>query len=139
MKQILLVEDDEDIRAFLRYLLEDADYSVLEAPDVPEARRVLEAAPEPLVVLVDYLLPGLDGMALLEDGEAWQMSGSRHAYLLITASPEGLSLEVLARLRALEIPVVPKPFEVETLLQLIRRSAAKLAPARLDKEPPAHE
>ena len=91
MKQILLVEYDEDIRAFLRYLLEDGGYRVLEARDVPEARQLLEAAPEPLVVLVDYLLPGLDGMALLEDGEAWQTTGFRHAYLLITASPQRLS------------------------------------------------
>jgi two-component system, NtrC family, nitrogen regulation response regulator NtrX len=139
MTQILLVEDDEDIRTLLRYLLEDAGYTVLEASDVPEARQVLVAAREVLVVLLDYLLPGLDGMSLLEDGEAWRATGLPHTYLLITASPQSLTPAVQARLLALRIPVVPKPFEVETLLHLVKRSATQLVSVRLDKESPSHE
>ena len=131
MTQVLIVDDDDDTRATLRYLLEDAGYGVLEAPGVPEALSQLQEEPERLVVLLDYLLPGLDGAALLEDNAAWQADGSRHTYLLLTASPQKISPALQERLLELHVPVLPKPFDINDILQFVKQSA-QLAPDRLD-------
>jgi two-component system, cell cycle response regulator DivK len=59
-KRILVVEDQEDLRAILRDLLSTSGYTVIEAVDGAEA--VAKAASErPDLVLMDIQLPVLDG------------------------------------------------------------------------------
>ena len=59
-RRIVIVEDSEDSREMLRYLLEHAGHEVYEAVDGPSAvESILRIAPH--VALVDLGLPGLDG------------------------------------------------------------------------------
>jgi two-component system, cell cycle response regulator DivK len=59
-KRILVVEDQEDLRAILRDFLSASDYTVIEAIDGAES--VAKAASErPDLVLMDIQLPVLDG------------------------------------------------------------------------------
>ena len=74
-KVILVVEDYEDIRSFLKYLLEEKGYQVCEARDGIEAfDRFKQMHPD--LILMDISLPEVDGLtatrairALEEDGE----------------------------------------------------------------------
>jgi len=63
--QILVVDDDEDIRGLLRALLERAGHEVSDAPDGRAGLRELYAGSPDLVIL-DVAMPGLDGWATLE-------------------------------------------------------------------------
>ena len=63
--QILVVDDDEDIRGLLRALLERAGYDVTDAADGRAGLRELYAGSPDLVIL-DVAMPGLDGWATLE-------------------------------------------------------------------------
>ena len=63
--RILVVDDETDIRALLRVLLERSGHSVVEAADGNEALRVFYAE-QPELVLLDVSLPGLDGFATLQ-------------------------------------------------------------------------
>ena len=58
--RILLVEDDDNIRSSLGMFLRQEGYSVSEAPTGEEALQSL-ARRKPDVVLVDVMLPGIDG------------------------------------------------------------------------------
>src|SRR5262249_56981905 len=59
-KRILVVEDQEDLRAILRDFLSASGYTVIEAVDGAES--VVKAASElPDLVLMDIQLPVLDG------------------------------------------------------------------------------
>lgn len=58
--RILLVEDDENIRSSLAMFLRQEGYSVSEAPSGEEALQSLNRR-TPDVVLVDVMLPGIDG------------------------------------------------------------------------------
>jgi len=59
-RRILIVEDNEDLRAVFRQLLEYAGHHVDEAQDGPEGlERMLVHCPE--VVIVDVGLPGMNG------------------------------------------------------------------------------
>ena len=60
---VLAVEDDERIRTALRLALEDEGWQVSEAESCEEALE--QFTPESTdVVLVDIMLPGLDGFEL---------------------------------------------------------------------------
>lgn len=57
---ILIVEDDADSRAMLKFLLESWNYSVIEAENGVEAVRIAEKT-RPDLILLDVKLPLLDG------------------------------------------------------------------------------
>ncbi len=58
--QILIVDDDPDIRKVLYLLLRDS-YAVTEAADGAAALRHIEAHPDTDLVVLDVMMPGMDG------------------------------------------------------------------------------
>jgi two-component system NtrC family sensor kinase len=63
---VLIVEDDEPTREVLVELLTDARYTVYQAPDGKLALERLRTHPEGLVVLLDLMMPGVDGFKVLQ-------------------------------------------------------------------------
>jgi signal transduction histidine kinase/DNA-binding response OmpR family regulator len=64
---ILVVEDDEDVRAYTAGLLRELGYAVLEAMDAPRALQIVEREAGVRLLLTDLGLPGgLDGRMLSE-------------------------------------------------------------------------
>ena len=62
---VLVVDDNEQLREFMRVNLETEGYSVREAGSAEEALKAIEAqAPE--LVLLDVVMPGVDGWQLLQ-------------------------------------------------------------------------
>lgn len=64
MKRILVVDDDEPIRAYLREELTEEGYEILEAASAPEALKIIEKEPLDLVIL-DIRMPGMTGVEAL--------------------------------------------------------------------------
>ena len=64
-EKILVCEDDDEYRALMSYQLEDIGYDVLEAANGPEALEMFEQK-QPAAVILDLLMPGMDGLAVLE-------------------------------------------------------------------------
>ncbi len=54
---ILVVEDDDSIRALLQDLLEDEGFAVVPREDLRRAREVIDAGPLPDLAVIDYQLP----------------------------------------------------------------------------------
>ncbi len=66
-KTVLLVEDEEGMRAMIRETLEDAGYRVLEAGTPGQALAVAEAHPGTIhMMLTDVVMPGMSGPDLAE-------------------------------------------------------------------------
>jgi CheY-like chemotaxis protein len=62
---ILLVEDEDDVRAVARRVLVDAGYTVLEAANAADAIDVFDGSLKPIAMLVsDVVMPGLNGHEL---------------------------------------------------------------------------
>ncbi len=59
--KILVVDDEPAIRAMVRFALKQADFSCAEAQDADEAQTRL-VAELPDLILLDWMLPGLDGV-----------------------------------------------------------------------------
>ena len=61
--QILIVEDEEDILDVLKYNLHKAGFQTLEAPNGETARKLIrEETPD--LILLDLMLPGINGLDL---------------------------------------------------------------------------
>jgi two-component system response regulator (stage 0 sporulation protein F) len=61
---ILIIDDDEQIRALLRQVLEKAGYTVIEARNGEEGLRLFRQTP-PALVITDLLMPDKDGLEVI--------------------------------------------------------------------------
>jgi CheY-like chemotaxis protein len=123
---VLVVEDDRDTRETLAWILEDAGYTVFTDPDGMSALTRLRTHPTPLVVLLDWWMPGVDGMAVLHTMAADAPEARRHVYLLLTAMRDA-ARPLLAELPAhLSVTPVGKPFNVDDLLAIVEHAALQL-------------
>jgi CheY-like chemotaxis protein len=125
--KVLVVDDDAAIRETLRLVLEDAGYTVEEAGDGLAALHLLRAARKPMVVLLDLMMPGLDGAGLLGTVAGDHRLAERFAYVLVTANNKTLPLAFANLLRNLDVQVVTKPFDVDQLLSIVDQAAKRLA------------
>src|SRR5215469_12867095 len=113
--QVLVVDDDLDIRVTLREVLEDEGYEVIEASDGIAALRALRASTHPMVVLLDLMMPRLDGEGVLAE-VVGDRHLRRHVYLLVTARHSTLPPTLRAALQRLSVPVLSKPVDLDHLL-----------------------
>jgi CheY-like chemotaxis protein len=126
MTQVLIVDDDQEIRTMLRDTLEDSGYTVQEAKDGARALNLLRSSPVGMVVLLDIMMPVLDGPAVLRAVVEDAQLARRHAYVLITANISAVPLEQARDRLRLGIPIVQKPFNMEVLLDAIAHAARRL-------------
>ena len=62
--RVLVVEDEDPVRELLTVTLEGAGYQVLEAGDAEQAKQVVgDLSPD--LMLLDWMLPGMNGLELL--------------------------------------------------------------------------
>lgn len=120
--KILVVDDERAVRDSLRRALELEGYEIELAADGNEALYRLESETQPDAVVLDVLMPGVDG---LEVCRTLRRSGSRVPVLMLTARTQ-----VEDRVEGLDAGAddyVTKPFALEELLArlraLLRRTA----------------
>jgi CheY-like chemotaxis protein len=63
--RVLIVDDDEPLRRFLRQILTQSGYTVAEAKSSAGALQQLQGL-TPDLILLDYVLPDMNGLQLLE-------------------------------------------------------------------------
>ena len=112
--RLLLVEDDESIRAIAHMSLERiGGWSVVEAPSGEDALRVLADGGEPFAaVVMDVMMPGLDGPATLRQSREDGLVGDTPV-VFFTAKVQRAERERLTALGA--VGVIAKPFDPLTL------------------------
>jgi DNA-binding response OmpR family regulator len=62
LKRVLLAEDDDDSRRMTSYYLTAWGFTVLQARDGIEAAAILSADDAPAIALVDWMMPGMEGI-----------------------------------------------------------------------------
>ncbi|HZU78764.1 MAG TPA: response regulator transcription factor [Acidimicrobiales bacterium] len=126
--RILLVEDDERIRASTRLALEDEGFDVAEAADAETALAQFTTQPSE-VVLLDLMLPGMDGFTCCRELRRI----STVPVIMVTARTD--TPDVVAGLEAGADDYVTKPFVATELAAriraLLRRARTAEAPSVL--------
>lgn len=125
--QILVVEDEAELRRFLRASLHAHGYRVLEASSVREA-LLLVTSHQPDLIVLDLGLPDGDGLALTEQIRGW----SRVPIVVVSA--RGQESDKVAALDAGADDYLTKPFGVAELLARLR---VALRHAAASKQPDA--
>lgn len=115
-KRILVVEDEKDILELIRYNLTKNGYQVLAAVSGEEALRLVRQNSPDLVVL-DLMLPGIDGLDVCRDLK----SDSQTAPIpIIMVTAKGDEADVVTGLELGAHDYVCKPFSPRVLVARIR-------------------
>ncbi len=118
---VLVVEDDDRIRAALRLALGDEGYSVHDVADAETALERLRESP-PDLVLVDIMLPGMSGLDLCH-----QLRRTSDVPIIIVTARDD-SHDVVAGLEAGADDYVTKPFVFKELAARIRALLRRTRP-----------
>lgn len=121
--KILVVDDEPSVRYTLTQILEEEGFEVRAAPDVASALALVD---EVDLILTDLVMPGADGVALIE---AIQAQALRPPVIVLTA--RGSEREAVRAIKAGAYDYLPKPFELDELLAAINR-ALEVAGLRQD-------
>jgi CheY-like chemotaxis protein len=128
MARILVVDDDPDMRLAIASVLKSRAYEVIEASDGYEALRKLKEE-KPDIMLLDLLMPGMDGFAVIRELEGCQKKGYPDIPVLVIssvreeASHRRYELEVGHKLSVDDY--IEKPIEPFVLLQRVEKLLSK--------------
>lgn len=126
MEHVCVVDDDPDVRLTVGDLLEDEGFAVDVLGDGLSLLERLRSAAQPRVVLLDLHMPHLDGAGVLAALACDPVLAARHRYILVTGAMQDRPPEIDALLLLLDVPVVEKPFALETLLGAVEVAAQGL-------------
>jgi CheY-like chemotaxis protein len=112
---ILLVDDNDDVREITALFLRDKGYNVLEAPGGSAALDVLEANPAIDLLIVDFAMPSMSGIEVLERARA-KRPEIRAAFITGYTDQPRLSGKFENEL------VITKPFTADQLVFTVRRA-----------------
>lgn len=117
-KDAFVVEDDEHIGLLLKFMLERAGYRVTLSRDGRAAQAHILASPPPAIVLLDVMLPFLDGFQLVGLVRA-QPGWEQVPVIMLTAKTQ--ERDIVRALDAGANDYILKPFQPDELLARLRR------------------
>lgn len=106
VRSVLVVDDDEDVRDSVATILRDEGYHVETAANGKEALEKLERIPPPGAVLLDLMMPVMNGWSTLE---ALRKRGPAPPVVVVSAAVRPPPPGIAAYLR--------KPIDVDVLLR----------------------
>ncbi|WP_067654300.1 response regulator transcription factor [Nocardia harenae] len=122
--QLMIVENDNRVRAALRLAMEGEGYEVAEAEAAESALRQLREQGAPDVMIIDLTAGGMDGFTCIREIRR------NHDVPIIVVSARDDSHDVVAALEAGADDFVAKPFEVKVItarMRALRRRAGLTA------------
>ena len=112
LARVLVVDDEEQILAFLHQALSAEGFDVITARDGFEALGAVRETP-PDVIVLDLMMPSLDGAGFLE---IYRDAPTQHAPLIAISA----SREAMRAVDGVVDSVIHKPIDIDRLLRLIR-------------------
>ncbi len=108
-KKVLIVDDEEDVRIFLKDFLDEHDLQVFTAANGLQALEVLQTFPAD-IVLLDIMMPEMDGLECLKH---IKKKYPHMTTIMISAIKDDTKIEVAQKLGAYNYIV--KPFSLQYL------------------------
>jgi CheY-like chemotaxis protein len=122
----LVVDDDAAIRETLYQLLQDEGYQVEQAPDGVIALETLRATTQRMIVLLDVMMPRLDGFGVLQAVTSDETLSRQHRYIVMTAAAGVLNERMMQLMRHVSAPALIKPFSLDELLATMSDALSQL-------------
>jgi CheY-like chemotaxis protein len=119
--KVLVIEDDRDLRESLCEALELEGYHVAAVENGAEALDYLQKSEPPCLILLDLMMPVMDGWTFVEQCRRLHFCGD--VPIVVTSASHDLP-RTAEQLRAMGVRTcLAKPFDVEGLLALVERYA----------------
>ncbi|MFH1024199.1 MAG: response regulator transcription factor [Planctomycetota bacterium] len=115
-EMILIVEDEADILELMAYNLKREGYALLTA-DTGEQGLALARSKTPDLVLLDLMLPGMDGLAVCRELQA---DPATAAVPVVMVTAKGAESDIVAGLELGAADYITKPFGVKVLVARVR-------------------
>ena len=112
---VLAVDDSAPIREMIVSVLEPRGYRVLTAHDGCDAIEKLRQASEPHIVLLDVIMPGMDGPGVVREINRDESLRAVGHLVILMSSP----LQLAARDTPVTAGQLPKPFTRHQLIEAI--------------------
>lgn len=122
MKQLLIIEDDADLRNIISEFFHENDFKVLSSPDGIDGIKLAKEY-KPDVIICDLLLPGVDGFKVKEI-LAEDKNTSTIPFIYLTGNKEITDMRHAMELGADDYIV--KPIKVRDLLNLVLKRLERL-------------
>jgi two-component system phosphate regulon response regulator PhoB len=127
---ILVVEDEEDILELVRYNLEKEGYEPVLAESGEDALAAVEAQP-PDLILLDLMLPGIDGLELCKRLKR-EPETNEIPIVMLTAKTE--EADIVAGLELGAEDYITKPFSPKVMIARVRAVLRRVSQAPFDEE-----
>ncbi len=131
-EHILVIEDEDDIQELVRYNLAKEGYRVAQAISGEEGFKAAKST-SPDLVLLDLMLPGLDGLEICRLLKA-DPKTSHTPVVMLTA--KGEEADVVAGLELGADDYITKPFSPKVLIARLRAVLRRKAKESLDDDSP---
>ena len=119
---ILVVDDEPDIRNLVQEILVDEGFNVEVAKDAEQAKQVREASP-PDLILLDIWMPGMDGITLLKE---WKETGGLHIPVIMMSGHGTVETAVEAT-KVGAYDFIEKPLSLAKLILTVRHALEALS------------
>ena len=129
---VLVVDDEPTIVEVVGRYMERAGYETLEAADGPEALRRRRTRAAPTSIVLDVMLPGIDGIEVMR--QLHERPGPPVPVILLTA--RGEESDRLVGLRRGADDYVVKPFSPEELVARVDAVLRRVSPPAEEAAPP---
>ncbi len=115
--QVLIAEDDPISRRLIEKTLAKWGYDVVLAQNGQEAQRILRGALAPRLVILDWMMPGTDGLTLTR--EVRKRGNDPYTYIILLTA-KSLKQDIIEGLDAGADDYITKPFDVHELKARLR-------------------
>jgi DNA-binding NtrC family response regulator len=123
----VVATDDVALMRMLAAVLGDAGHGVVRSADGLDLLHQLRASVHPLVVLLSLRRSRLNSRDVLAAIAAERALATSHGYVLLTALWDALPHDYATLIRDLSVTVMPKPFDIDALLETVAQVGRRLA------------
>jgi CheY-like chemotaxis protein len=124
---VLIVEDDADYRMTLQEVLADEGYRIVGAADGKEGLAYLQGSPAPRLILLDLMMPVMDGWQMLAELKRTPALGAIPVVVMTAFRDQNLTVD--------GAELMSKPIDLKDLLALVERVVGR--PPQADADPGA--
>jgi CheY-like chemotaxis protein len=114
MKTIMVVDDEPDIRATVKAVLEKNKYKVLTAVNADDCLKKVSSGEKPNLILMDIMMPGTPVRDVIP-----KLGKFKIAYLSVVRTSEAEKEDLMKSKNIVDF--IQKPFDIEALLKRVKK------------------